>query len=195
MINRDSENTRDLNALSGIIFSVTLLAALALYFAFYVPGIVEGVQSGAWPAKEVLWLRMHIAAYWISYALYFAGLLLAATSFFGEATTRFPWIETAMIIATALAIIGFVTGILFSKPAWNVWWVWDAKHIYALFHMIGLLGIALFVALSRLFLTGNSRNLVMTVLLFIAVVTCVGSLLIGYMRNVHPQWFPYILFQ
>jgi ABC-type transport system involved in cytochrome c biogenesis permease subunit len=173
---------------------VALLAALTLYFVFYAPAIAQGVMADVLPAKETLWLEIHIAAYWISYSLYFTGLLLAVIYFLRKATTRFPWIETAIVVATILAVIGLITGILFSKPAWNAWWVWDPKHTIVLLNTLVLAGICPFVALTRLFSKTIDRNMALMVLLFIAVALCTGSFLAGFMRNVHPQWFLNIFF-
>ncbi|HLO33476.1 MAG TPA: cytochrome c biogenesis protein CcsA [Anaerolineales bacterium] len=194
MTNQKSSSSQNLDHLSAAAFAVALVIALGLYFMIYLPAIREGVASDVLLAKEILWLEIHIAVYWISYALYFTGFLLAVVCFLRRATTRFPWLEIATSLATALAIIGLMTGVLFSKPAWNAWWVWDAKHVFVLFNTFILLGISPPVALQRLFLDKSHRNLLSVVLLFIAVAICVGSLLIGFMRNVHPQWFLRLLF-
>lgn len=194
MTNYDSGNPRNLDAISGIAFAVALLATLGLYFLFYEPAIAQGVRSDVLPAQEILWLEIHIAVYWVSYSLYFTGLLLAIIYFLGKATTRFPWVETATAVATVLAVIGLIAGILFAKPAWNAWWVWDGKHIFILPATLVLLGIAPTVVLSRLYSNPISHNLALIVLLFVAVALCIGSFLIGFARNIHPQWFLNIFF-
>ncbi len=192
MTNRDSGNTRNLDAISGIAFAVALLAALGLYFLFYAPAIAEGIRSNVLPAKEILWLKIHIAVYWISYSLYFMGLILAIIYFLRKITRRFPWIEIVTVLATVLSVIGLITGILFSKPAWNAWWVWDPKHTVVLLNTLVLLGISVLVVLTRLYSNPVHRNAALVVLLYCAVATCTWSFLAGFMRNIHPQWFPYI---
>jgi len=195
MTNQAPRETGTLDNLASIVYAAAILAALGFYFRYYAPGIAEGTRSGTWLAGEVLWLELHIAAYWISYSLYFTGMLLAIICFLRKATTRFPWIETGTIIATILTVFGLITGILFSKPAWNAWWVWDPKHTVALLNVLVLLGISALVALLRPFVKPIDRNMPLTVLLLISVALCTGSILAGFMRNVHPQWFPYMLFQ
>lgn len=190
MTDRDSGNTRNLDAISAIAFAVALLAALGLYFLFYEPAIAQGVRSDVLPAKAILWLEIHIAVYWISYTLYFTGLILAIIYFLRKTTTRFPWIETATVVATALTVIGLITGILFSKPAWNVWWVWDAKHTVVLLNTLLLIGISLLVTLTRLYSNPVHRNTALIVLMYCAVASCAWSFLIGifFPRIFHPQW-------
>jgi ABC-type transport system involved in cytochrome c biogenesis permease subunit len=189
MITQDSRHTRNLDGLSGIAFAVVLLAALGIYFLWYVPGIARAVESGSVPAKGILWLEIHIAVYWISYSLFFMGLVLAVIYFCLRATTRLPWVETATVIAAVLAVIGLITGILYSRPAWGVWWVWDVQHTFVLPATLLLLGISPVAALTRLCSNPNHRNAALMVLLFIAVALCAGSVLAGFVRSVHPQWF------
>lgn len=187
--NQDSGPTRISDRILGITFGIALFAAVALYFLFYSPGISQVTESGGLPTQGIFWLKLHITVYWISYFMYIAGLLLAVIISIRKATTRFPWVEAGTIVATVLTIIGLITGILYSKPAWNVWWVWDSKHVVSLVNTLILFGIAFLVAFSRIFFKGTNRNIALVVLLCIAVATCVWSLLIGFARNIHPQWF------
>jgi ABC-type transport system involved in cytochrome c biogenesis permease subunit len=190
MANQASGYTRNLDRISGAALAAATLAALALYFLFYAPGIAQGVQAGTWPEDEVLWLQIHIAVYWISYILFLTGLVLAVIYFFAKGRPRFPWVETASVIATFLAIAGLITGMLFARPAWGVWWVWDAKHAFVLLATLVLLGIAPLAALNRLFANPLHRNLALIVPLFIAVTLCASSLLVGilFTRIIHPAW-------
>jgi ABC-type transport system involved in cytochrome c biogenesis permease subunit len=194
MTNQNSKSTRNLDRISAVTIIITLFAALSLYFVFYVPDIARGVKSDVLPAKEILWLEIHIAVYWVVYFLYFTGLVLAIIYFLGKATPRFPWVETITVIATVLAAIGLITGILFSKPAWNAWWVWDPKHIVVVLNTLVLLGVSPLVVLTRSYSNPVHRNAALIVLLFIAVASCVWSFLIGFARNIHPQWWQGILF-
>jgi ABC-type transport system involved in cytochrome c biogenesis permease subunit len=195
MTNQKSNSMRNPDAISAIACAAALLTALGFYFIFYAPVIRAGVRADVLPAKEILWLEIHIAAYWISYVLYFMGFLLAVLCLWRKATTRFPWIEAVTLLATVLAVIGLITGILFSKPAWNAWWVWDVKHVFVLFNTFVLIGISLMIPFGRFFSKKINHNLVSAVLLFVAVDICVESLLIGFMRNIHPQWFLNMFFQ
>lgn len=187
--NQDLRPIRLSDRISGIAFGIALFAAVVLYFLFYAPGISQATESGSLSTQGIVWLKLHITVYWVSYFLYIAGLLLAVILSIRKATTRFPWIEVGTILATVLVVIGFIAGILYSKPAWNAWWVWDPKHVVSLVNTLVLLGIAFLAGFSRIFYKGTNRNIALVVMLFIAVATCVWSLLIGFARNIHPQWF------
>lgn len=194
MTNQTSKPIRNLDRISAITILTALLAALGLYFVFYIPVITQGVKSGVLPEKEILWLEIHIAVYWVAYFLYFTGLVLATIYFLGKATPHFPWIETITIVATVLAVLGLLTGVLYSKPAWNIWWFWDAKHVIVLLNTLALVGISVLVMSTKLFSKVLSHNVVLIFLLLGAVALCVESFLIGFMRNIHPQWWLRIFF-
>jgi ABC-type transport system involved in cytochrome c biogenesis permease subunit len=194
MENQNSKPMRNLDRISAITILVALLAALGLYFVFYLPVIAQGVKSAVLPAKEIPWLEIHIAVYWLAYFLYFTGLILATIYFLGKATPRFPWIETITIAATVLAVLGLITGILYSKPAWNVWWFWDAKHVIVLLNTLAMVGISVLVMLTKLFSKVLSHNAALIFLLLGAVALCVESFLTGFMPNIHPQWWLRIFF-
>jgi len=196
MMDQDSKLGRNLECITAVLLAITILSASVPYFVFYASDISQSVGAGILPATGIVRLKIHIVAYWISYSLYFMGLLLAVIHFIRKSTTRFPWIETATLFATIMAVVGLITGILYSKPAWNVWWVWDAKHTVVLLNTISLFVISLFVVLSRKFSSVTERNGALVILLFAAVASCVWSLLIGFFfRIIHPQWFPFITFQ
>ena len=184
-----------LDTVSGIAYGLALIVPLTLYLSFYATGISQGVASDVLPAGGVIWLKIHIAAYGIAYSLYFMGLVLAAIYFLMKSSTRLPWIESATAIATILSIVGLITGVLYAVPAWNAWWVWDAKHVIVLVNTLILLVITPFIVLIRLFLKLPNQNLLLVLLLFVAVGLCMVSWLSGFLRVVHPQWFPDIFFR
>ena len=196
MINQVSTLGRNLERMTAILLAISTLSASVPYFLFYASDISQSVGAGILPATGIVWLRIHIVVYWISYSLYFMGLFLAVVHFITKSTTRFPWIETATLVATVMAVIGLITGILYAKPAWNTWWIWDAKHTVVLINTISLVIVSPLVVLIRKVPTPMERNGALVILLFAAVSSCVWSLSVGFFfRIVHPQWFPFILFR
>ncbi len=176
---------------SALFIGSGLIVAQGLYFLFYAPGIDP---SAFFREMDTLWLRIHIDFYWTSYFLYFVSLALAAYLLVKHATTRFPWVEAATVAANAFAVLGFVAGIIFSKPAWGVYWVFDAKHVVVLFNIPVLIGISVMAMVARALFKPIPRNLVLIALLSGAVVLCAEQFMAGFMRNMHPQWLVGTLF-
>ena len=195
MMEQDSKLGRNLERMTAILLAITILSAVIPYFVFYAPGITKSVGIGILPAMGTTWLKIHIIVYSISYSLYFMGLFLAIIHFIKKSTTRFPWIETATLFATIMVVAGLITGILYAKPAWNTWWIWDAKNTVVLINTISLIIVSPLVMLTRKFPSPMERNGALLILLFAMVASCILSLVIGFFfRVIHPQWFPFILF-
>ena len=104
-----------------------LSAAIFLLFGF---GLIQALiisppdyQQG----ETVRMMYVHVPAAWLSMLVY--GLM----AFMGVSFLAFKT-PMAMVIAHAAAPIGavftgitLVTGMIWGKPMWGAWWVWDAR--------------------------------------------------------------------
>jgi heme exporter protein C len=69
----------------------------------------------------------HVPSFWTAF------IAIATTTFgsFAYIKTRrlkWDWISVASAeLATAFLTIGLVTGPIWAKPVWDVWWAWDAR--------------------------------------------------------------------
>jgi len=181
---------------SAFLLSIPVIAALCLFFLFYMPGIDQSVSGNLLP-REVLSLKIHIAAYSLSYCLFVSGLFLTIKRFFSKSTTSRSWIEVTAIIATLLAILGLAFGIPASNIMWGSYLVWDIKLITTISVTFGFVGISVAVVLTRFVSDEKSSNLFLLFLLLIAVILCIILYLVGrvFGLTIHPQWFPENLFR
>ena len=72
-------------------------------------------------------LYVHVPAAWFAMALY---ATLALTSFFyliWKHLISFFVAEACAWVGTVLTLICLITGMLWGKPTWGTWWVWDAR--------------------------------------------------------------------
>src|SRR5881398_422898 len=97
------------------------LFAVGLYFAFFVAP--TDFQQG----ESYRIIFIHVPAAWMGMFLY---VLMAIYAGLGWAFNARLGSMMATAIAPAGAIFTFislVTGSLWGRPAWGVWWVWDAR--------------------------------------------------------------------
>jgi ABC-type transport system involved in cytochrome c biogenesis permease subunit len=177
---------------SALFIGLGLIAAQGFYFLFYAQLIAQSANV-SFRGMNTLWLTIHIDFFWTSYLLYLISLALAVYLYLKHATTRFPWIEVATMAASVFAVLGLIAGIIFSKPAWGVYWVFDAKHVIVLIAIPVLIGMSVVAMGSRALLGPKPRSIVLIALLTIAVLLCAGSFMAGFFRNMHPQWLVEIL--
>jgi len=116
-----------------------LLGALGLYFALFASP--EDYQQG----QAVRIMYVHVPAAWMSMGAYMA----MAVCSFCYLVWRHP---VADVVAQSSALPGAIftaitlaTGMLWGKPMWGAWWVWDARltSVLILFFLyIGYLALA-----------------------------------------------------
>jgi heme exporter protein C len=107
--------------LLGLSAAILLLFGFALYQALVVSPI--DYQQG----ETVRMMYVHVPAAWLCMGIY---MLMA---FMGISFLAFKT-PMAMVIAHAAAPLGavftaitLITGMIWGKPMWGAWWVWDAR--------------------------------------------------------------------
>ena len=117
--------TRFIN-LSNILLPFFLIGTILLFvIGLYIALIIspDDYQQGS--AVKIMYI--HVPSAWLSLSSYF----LMAVSCFFFLVWRHP---LADLISRSIAPIGamfafltLVTGAIWGKPIWGVWWVWDAR--------------------------------------------------------------------
>lgn len=82
------------------------------------------------PALQSGWFVPHVAVYMLAYAVTAAALAVAAASLF-----RRPGLladaDRLVRIASALMLLGMLSGAVWARQAWGSYWAWDAKENWA----------------------------------------------------------------
>lgn len=83
------------------------------------------------PALQSAWFVPHVAVYMFSYALLGCATLMALYGLFRKEQDLSHAIERLLYGGVAFFTIGMLTGALWAKQAWGVYWSWDAKEAWA----------------------------------------------------------------
>jgi len=98
-----------------------LLLAVGLYLAWFVAP--PDYQQG----ETVRIMFIHVPAAWLAMAVY---TLIAAASI-GSLIWRHPLADVAAKVAAPIGacftLLALITGMLWGKPMWGAYWVWDAR--------------------------------------------------------------------
>jgi heme exporter protein C len=101
--------------------ATVILVVAGLYYAF--PGSPAAENVG----QTVRLMYVHVPADWLAMLTY--GLMALAA--LGTLIWRHPLADVtakaAAPIGAAFTFLGLVTGMLWGKPAWGTYWVWDAR--------------------------------------------------------------------
>ncbi len=101
--------------------ATVILVVAGLYYAF--PGSPSDYQMG----ETVRLMYVHVPADWLAMLTY--GLMAVAA--LGTLIWRHPLADVtakaAAPIGAAFTFLGLVTGMLWGKPTWGTYWVWDGR--------------------------------------------------------------------
>lgn len=120
--------TRVLGAAAG----VTGAAAAVLGLALAPPDAVQG------EAQRLMYV--HVPSAWVAY-LAFAVVLLASVSYLLRRELRWDrHARAAAELGVGLTALAIVTGSLWGRPVWGVWWAWEPRLITTVVLLVVYLG-------------------------------------------------------
>jgi heme exporter protein C len=159
------------------ILSLILIPAALILILFFTP---EEATMGA--VQKVFYF--HVASAW-------AGMLsfvIAAAAGIGYLTSRrmtWDWLSlSAVEVGVVFGLIAIASGMIWAKPIWNVWWVWDPRLTTTA--IMELLYLAYFILRSSLN-TVETRARLGAVYTIISVITVPLTFLsIRLFRTIHP---------
>lgn len=82
------------------------------------------------PALQSAWFVPHVAVYMLAYAVLAAALAVAAAALFRRPALMAD-ADRLTRIASALLILGMLSGAVWARQAWGDYWAWDAKENWA----------------------------------------------------------------
>lgn len=100
------------------------LAGIAMHFAV-LAGLVYAPSATAGDVQRIMYF--HVPSAWVSFLAFFV-TFLASIAVLGK---RSEWWDGVAVASAEIGILfctlALVTGSIWGKAAWNVWWVWDAR--------------------------------------------------------------------
>lgn len=117
-----SSSTRIPKNLGGVLGSVTCLAmAVAIYMVFfYAP-----TETTMGDVQRIFYF--HVSSAWISFLAFFVVMLTSIVYLITHRRRWDIWALASAEIGTLFCTMVMMTGPLWAKPVWNVWWTWDIR--------------------------------------------------------------------
>ncbi len=105
--------------------AITAVVALLMFFAGYAALFIAPDESTMHEIQRVFYF--HLA----SWMAMFTALTLAFVANVAWLITRRPkwdWLGVASVeVGVVSCTAGLITGVLWGRPAWGIWWTWDAR--------------------------------------------------------------------
>ncbi|MGH9322982.1 MAG: cytochrome c biogenesis protein [Vicinamibacteria bacterium] len=127
----------------------------------------------------------HVASWWVAF-IAFTVTFIASIGYLWKGKTRFDQVALASTeIGVAFTTIGLVTGPIWAKPVWGIWWTWDPRLTTALVLWLMYVG---YLMMRRYIPDEGKRATLSAVVAIIAFVDVpVVFLAIRLWRTQHPE--------
>lgn len=83
------------------------------------------------PALQSIWFVPHVTVYMFSYSLFGCAFLLAWAGLLHKEGSYLPSADKLVDIGLAFLTFGMLSGCVWAKQAWGMYWSWDAKETWA----------------------------------------------------------------
>ena len=102
------------------ILCLVLFPAAVVLILFFTP--IEAVMG---PVQKVFYF--HISAAWVG-MLSFIFAAVTGGAYLASRQIKWDWLSIAAIeVGLVFAVIAILSGMIWARPIWNTWWVWDPR--------------------------------------------------------------------
>lgn len=107
--------------MDGLFAITTVLMVVNFYFIFlWVPK--EAVQGNV---QRIFYLHLPVA--WIAYLAFFLVFIFSVLHLRGRSGRWDKWAYSSAELGVVFTSVTIVSGIIWAKPIFGVWWTWDAR--------------------------------------------------------------------
>jgi len=101
-----------------------------------------------------------------------------------KALTADAWALASAEVSIVFVTIGLLTGMLWGKPSWGIWWTWDAR--LTTYLLLWLLYVSYLIT-RRFSSTGQGHTLAAVLSVFAAIDVPITYMSISWWRTQHPS--------
>jgi len=159
--------------------AVALLMALSGYAAFFLAPTERTMGA----IQRIFYF--HVPAAWTSFVAFFL-VFVASVGYLASRLARWDWLGIAAAeVGLAFCTVVLVTGPIWAKPVWGIWWTWDARLTSTFVLWLLYIG---YVLLRRLVADPERRAVVAAVFgIFAFLDVPIVYMSIRWWRTQHPQ--------
>jgi heme exporter protein C len=105
--------------------AITAIVAALIFFAGYAALFIAPDESTMHEIQRVFYF--HLAS-WIAMFTVLSLAFIANVAWLVTRKPRWDWLGVASVeVGVVSCTAGLITGVLWGRPAWGIWWTWDAR--------------------------------------------------------------------
>jgi heme exporter protein C len=106
-------------------FGITVVAAALIFFGGYAALFIAPDESTMHAIQRVFYV--HLPLWLVMYAALTVAFV-ANVAWLATRQIKWDWLAVSAVEVGVVACTGgLATGVLWGKPAWGIWWTWDAR--------------------------------------------------------------------
>ncbi len=170
-----------------VFFLLAGLSVALLGFGFYEAIFVAPTEATMGPVQRIFY--WHVPLFAVGEVTPYVNMLASIAYLFLrkrnlKAALRMDALAVASAEITVLFVgLGLIAGILWGRPAWGIWWAWDARTTSTL--LLWLLYVS-YLLLRRFSAEENSRRVAAVLSIFAGVDVPIVFMSIRWWRTQHP---------
>lgn len=111
-----------------IMFFSAVLATVFICLNIFIPQIHDQTLP---PALQSGWFVPHVTVYIFSYSVVGCAVIMALACMIRKTDVYLGSMDSLIYIGTAFLTLGMLSGALWAKAAWGMYWSWDPKETWA----------------------------------------------------------------
>jgi heme exporter protein C len=163
--------------------ALPLLSLVSMLAALWAAFLYAPTESTMGEIQRIFYF--HVASWWVAF-IAFTVTFAASIGYLWKGRARFDQVALSSAeIGVLFTTIGLVTGPIWAKPVWGIWWTWDARLTTALVLWLMYVG---YLMLRRYIPGEEKRATLSAVVAIVAFVDVpVVFLAIRIWRTQHPE--------
>jgi len=106
-------------------FGITVVSAALIFFAGYAALFIAPDESTMHAIQRVFYVHV---ALWMSMYSALTIAFVANVAWLATRQIKWDWLGVSAVEVGVISCTGgLATGVLWGKPAWGIWWTWDAR--------------------------------------------------------------------
>ena len=164
-------------------FTISALATLVLLsYALYQGMVVAPTEATMGEVQRIFYY--HLPHAWVAFLLFFTNFVASAWYLIRRSQRADALAHASAEVGVVFCTVVLVTGPLWARPVWGIWWTWDARLTSTL--VLWLIYVS-YLVLRRFATGGQTQVLSAALAIFGFLDVPIVYLSIRYFRTQHPQ--------
>ncbi len=159
-----------------------LIAAALLTYGLYEALVAAPTEQTMGNVQRIFYY--HVPSAWTAFLLFFANFVASAAYLWKRSKRADAFALASAEVGVIFCTVVLVTGPLWAKPVWGIWWTWDARLTTTL--ILWLIYVS-YLILRRYSSGGQTPVLAAALAIFGFIDVPIVYLSIRYFRTQHPQ--------